>query len=62
MRSRSKRSNILQCHICGIRMGNGRKIAVIGLYSMCDYCFKVTMPKFEEEFDRIKLAPEGVMC
>ena len=61
MRRRNK-SGVLCCHICGIRQGYGRKIAVIGLYSICDYCFEITMPKFAEEFERMEHAPEGVLC
>jgi len=53
---RTKR-HILCCHICSIRQGYGRKIAVIGLYSMCDYCFEVTMPLFEEEFEAMHNNP-----
>lgn len=48
----SKRRYIkLTCHICAVHTGFGRTIKVIGLYSICDWCFKNVITNFAEKFN-----------
>mgnify|MGYP005816945593 CR=1 FL=1 len=42
----------LSCHMCSVKQGFGRKIVVVGLYSICEYCFSEVIPEFQKEFDK----------
>ena len=46
-----RRYTKLSCHMCSVRVGFGRRIEVIGLYSICDWCFENIVPEFAEKFD-----------
>jgi hypothetical protein len=46
-----RRYTKLSCHMCAVHTGFGRTIKVIGLYSICDWCFKNIIPEFEKEFE-----------
>ena len=50
MRSRRTGRSILTCHMCSVHEGFGREIKVIGIYSICDWCFNNIIPKFAEAF------------
>lgn len=50
MRTKKYR-NKLTCHMCSVHEGFGREIKVIGLYSICDWCFENIIPQFAEAFN-----------
>jgi hypothetical protein len=52
MRMKSNyRRKILTCHMCSVHEGFGRTIKVIGIYSICNWCFENIIPKFSEAFN-----------
>jgi len=50
MRSKATGRRVLTCHMCSVHEYFGRKIKVVGLYSICDWCFHNIVPKFAEAF------------
>ena len=49
---RTKRYNTkLTCHMCSVHEGFGRDIKVIGIYSICNWCFENIIPQFAAAFE-----------
>jgi hypothetical protein len=50
MRMKRTGRSQLVCHMCSVREKFGREIKVIGIYSICDWCFENIIPRFAAAF------------